>query len=404
MAILHSDSFPTDRDFCDIEFRLGEEEMDWIWPISKLRKMRSRSRQGEAGEVSGGNGIEDTAENSILYMCHRIFVGEGLIQRVNLSGALKEWLTKFRPQMIYSRLGSLPFIRLSRMITEFTGVPLAVHIMDDWVETSYERGLVAPYFRRQIQREFEEIVRLSTLRIAICPMMARAYEKRYGFPFIDYMNTIDVADWEMFSRKEWEAKDTFRLVYSGALIPNSALDSIRDLCRAVSNLHASGMDIELALHCPAYFVGRYREELENPPCVQVCNPPEHETIASIFASSDLLVLPVNFDRESVRYIRYSMPGKVPAYLGAGTPILVYGPREVASVEYAEREGWGHVVSERSIESLEKAIREIATDMELRKKLALRGKEVVLKNHDAIHVRSAFQGELAGGAGVLTARG
>ena len=39
------------------------------------------------------------------------------------------------------------------------------------------------------------------------------------------------------------------------------------------------------------------------------------------AAADILSLPVNFDARSIRYIRLSMPTKIPSYLLIGTPVL-----------------------------------------------------------------------------------
>ncbi len=71
---------------------------------------------------------------------------------------------------------------------------------------------------------------------------------------------------------------------------------------------------------------------------------EDEAFFRRIATADALLLPVNFSDESVRFIRYSMPTKVPAYLTVGTPILAYGPTETAQVNYARKAGWGELVT------------------------------------------------------------
>jgi glycosyltransferase involved in cell wall biosynthesis len=106
---------------------------------------------------------------------------------------------------------------------------------------------------------------------------------------------------------------------------------------------------------------------------------------------------VNFDPHTIEYIRYSMPTKVPAYLAAGTPILAYGPPEVAQIQYATDAGWAHVVSEHSPAALMRGIRAILNDTALRERLAKRALEVARERHDAESVRPRFQALLAAAA-------
>jgi glycosyltransferase involved in cell wall biosynthesis len=105
---------------------------------------------------------------------------------------------------------------------------------------------------------------------------------------------------------------------------------------------------------------------------------------------DILVLPVNFDSYTVKYIRYSMPTKVPAYLTVGTPILAYGPAEVAQISYAKKAGWGMPVTKRDLGELKMALKRLATDSQLRQELSARARQMASIHHDARVVRKQFQ--------------
>jgi glycosyltransferase involved in cell wall biosynthesis len=106
------------------------------------------------------------------------------------------------------------------------------------------------------------------------------------------------------------------------------------------------------------------------------------------------VLPVNFDDESVRLIRYSMPTKLPAYLASGTPILAYGPRGVAQIDDAARHGWGLVVAERGEGTLRDALTRIAGDLPLRRDLSRHARSLAEARHDVRKVRAAFQAAIS----------
>ena len=102
------------------------------------------------------------------------------------------------------------------------------------------------------------------------------------------------------------------------------------------------------LASPAY-LERYRSTLAVAPNITVGeSPPDGDDFIRLLRSASVLLLPVNFDRQSADLIRYSLPTKVPAYLASGTPILAYGPRRMAQIEYARDERWAHIVNERSV--------------------------------------------------------
>jgi len=99
---------------------------------------------------------------------------------------------------------------------------------------------------------------------------------------------------------------------------------------------------------------------------------------------------VNFDRVSTEFIRLSMPGKVAEYVLSGTPILVYGPPNVAQVASALGQGWAQVVSHRDPIQLSAAINALLTDALLRDRLARRARQVGLELFNLPVQRTRFE--------------
>jgi len=154
------------------------------------------------------------------------------------------------------------------------------------------------------------------------------------------------------------------------------------------------MQIELDIYSPPAQAVPLRDRLVRSDAIRLHDViGDDETYFTRLAGADILLLPVNFDEHSKRYIRLSMPTKVPSYLVSGTPVLVYGPPGVAQVEYARTAGWGFVVDGRGVKALADAIGRLATDRALRHRLSAAAQRVVM-NHDATRVRSAFRAVLA----------
>jgi glycosyltransferase involved in cell wall biosynthesis len=116
---------------------------------------------------------------------------------------------------------------------------------------------------------------------------------------------------------------------------------------------------------------------------------DEETFFRGLAQADVLLLPVNFNRTSVDFVRYSMPTKVPAYLNSGTPVLAYGSTETAQIRYATDSGWALVVSDQSVGTLKAALKRIVSNTCLREKLSAAAR-LAAADHDSGTVRVGFQ--------------
>ncbi len=92
-----------------------------------------------------------------------------------------------------------------------------------------------------------------------------------------------------------------------------------------------------------------------------------ELSAALAGASALLV--VSPFAENWREIaRFSFPSKIPEYCRFGKPILLWGPPDAASVEWANRTGAALVVSDPRPEAVVAAIHRLRDDTELRARL------------------------------------
>jgi hypothetical protein len=85
--------------------------------------------------------------------------------------------------------------------------------------------------------------------------------------------------------------------------------------------------------------------------------------------ADILVVPYNFDEESVRYLRYSFANKIPECLASGAAVLAYGPPQISTIAELARSGVVELVLERNLDALRTAIAALVTDVQHRTKLA-----------------------------------
>lgn len=403
LATVHNDLEPVSHDVCRRYFALGQDEIGLGEPFATLRRSLRRSNGATSDHVNaspsfGAGDMAGTVRRLALAI-----LGDGLPERAVLTPRLERWITEFRPHVLYTILGSNGMMALIEAIAEHFDLPLIVHIMDDWPAAAYRRGLLARSQRRIMEQRLARLFGRATECLAISPAMAAAYEGRYGRPFRNFQNSIDLARWRPMIKRDLSKSHPAELLYVGSIFANAQLKSLTDCTEAVAQLAAQGFPIRLVIVSPYSQVERYRNRLAISPAIRI--EPTISDDSAFFAriaAADALLVPANFDRRSVRFIRYSMPAKLPAYMASGTPILVYGSGDTAQVQYAIEAGWAHVVSQRNRDALAQGIRAIVGDDALRRSVQDAALTTVARYHDAAAVRPAFQAVLASAARVREA--
>jgi glycosyltransferase involved in cell wall biosynthesis len=384
LATVTDDSVPVSRDVCSQYYFMTESERSLIPPFNVFVKKK------KIGGLSPP-GFQTETKSRLSRTVHFVLGDAGIPDRGRLTPALHQWIKAFQPEVLYTILGSLGYIELVDQIQQKTKLPLAIHLMDDGVTNPQKKGMFGRFIGREYNDKFCSLLKRTTIRIAICEEMAEAYEERYGYAFEHFQNTVDADAWSALAKKDLSIKDHIKVVYTGSILPYAQLQSLRDCCRAVDILSREGLKISLDIYTPLSLFGSYIHEFPKSDVIRF-----HETITddemffAILGQADVLLLPVNFDLGSRQFIRYSMPTKVPSYLTSRTPILVYGPPDVAQVRYAIREKWGYTVNEKGVDRVKLGLLELVQNLELRKNISEAARRAAQKNHDAVRIRARFQ--------------
>jgi hypothetical protein len=400
IATIHSDCLPVAKDVCNHYYNLTDDEIH-LWGVLKylLPKKRSKRLQLYSRKLKGRRWVI-----CILKYIKTMIFGDGILEKVHLTPELCAWIDAFQPTVLYTTLGSNAMMELAECLRVRFRLPLVIHIMDDWVSVTYRGGLLSPWQSKKKERLFQHMMEVATARFAICDEMAEAYRQRYGQIFQSFQNAIDVDAWQQFRKNPVVVGSPVRIAYIGSVFPNAQLMSLRDICIAVQELNDERFPITLEIYSPRHLAEQYREQLVIGTAISLYDTISDDiSFFSTLQAVDILVLPVNFDRDTIEFIRYSMPTKVPAYLAVGTPILAYGPADVAQIAYAIKSGWAMTVTAPDMEQLKQSFRTLATDMTVRERISGCALAAAALKHDAKYVRLGFQSELALASGHSTAR-
>ena len=330
------------------------------------------------------------------YMRGRSETLEG-IASIRITSRLRQWLEMFKPQLVYSHLGPLWLTRLTNMVVNRLDIPLVVHIMDDyildWPVNGVRRRNIFPFasiLHYLNDREFLESLKLAKLRLTISDAMSREYEKRYNYRFGVVYNGVNPTEWPSRERRALKEDESFSILYSGVIAENRDLFSLRSVARAVASLAAKGLRIQMRIACPRELASRFRRDLEYAPYVEFVDMVSRTELPRRFAEFDLLLMPYNFDSGAIRLFQYSWPGRLPEYMASGTAILMCAPSSLTFVEYALREKCAYVVDTQTQSDIETALLRLASDTNLRSRIAATARQVALKDHDLERIRLDFQ--------------
>ncbi|HKQ30777.1 MAG TPA: glycosyltransferase [Burkholderiales bacterium] len=392
IATAHNDPVPTTTQVCDRYYRLGEDEIHrrglWrhVLPSIAPAPISSTSSSKPSGASSFRRKLRSTRE---------ALFGKRMSDTGVLTPSLEQWVSDFRPQLLYTILGTNGMMELTQALCRRFNLPLAIHMMDDWPEVAYCSGWLSGPARRRKERLLGELFGVATARMCISDAMAEAYRQRYGVSFEVFQNAVDTRRWDALINKSKMPRSPARIVYIGSILEEAQLDSVTDCCQAVAALRSRGVDVEFHIHSPPFQTAPYRSSLEINDGIHL-----HDAVtddADLFerlGAADILLLPVNFDDDAVTYVRYSMPTKVPAYLLSSTPILVYAPDMIAQTDYARRAGWGAVVGRRDVNALGDTIKRLLNDAAWRAQLSQAARATAIAHHDMTKVRSGFQSLLS----------
>jgi len=298
---------------------------------------------------------------------------------------------KFEPDIIYYRLVDEPTYLhtfAEQLLKRYPIVPLITHIMDDWPER-LRRNDQHAYLKAKMM--LQSVFERSRLNFSICDSMSRAFSERYGVPFVATHNFVEPSRWRDVGRGDKHPNRAFVVRYCGSLTPDMQLQSVIDVAKAIASLRRR-IDIVFEIYVHERFF-HYRECFDGISGTTVSTYVPRDQYKQLLASADILLLAANFDAESLSYIRYSMANKLPEYMISGTPMLVYGSPDSATVDYAASGEWAKVVTNRSIDSIQNALEDLFNNPVERNCLVDAARERANSHHSASVVRTQFQSRL-----------
>lgn len=382
-----------DTSVCDTYFQLGYNGKLHPFPLSIiLPKIQtgilpisnSSSHTDKVQPVKGGS---YKFIYKFLSATMHFFGVYNLFYKLKITKEFRQWLLAWNPDVIYTQLASLELIRFVSQLEKEFNKPIAIHMMDDWPVTINKPGIFYAYWQRIIDKEFRQLLKKTTVFQSISDAMSEEYTRRYGKNSIPFHNPIDINFWKPGKIKNYEVKEQFTILYAGR-IGFGIANTISDIATAVNEISKTNSKIVFEIQTgdvePLNKLVTFNKN------VQWVKPINYNQLPDKFSNADILLLPQDFDKKSIDFLRYSFPTKVSEYMISGTPVLVYGDVQTGLTKYAIKNKWAYVVTEPKIEKLVNAINDLFNDINLRKQLGTLAQSIALEKEDANIVKNNFR--------------
>lgn len=314
-----------------------------------------------------------------------------------ISRSLETWLDEAPPDVVLCWYGSIGAATLAMRIAERYGATLGVYIPDDWM-TGWPANV---YGRRRpvldgiahalMERTTRRLVERASLRFSISEAMTEAYARRYAAVFLPVHNGVVPAAWPMpRAPRSFAEGEPMRVVYSGSLHHFGQTAALEDLRDAVARASQDGASVRLEIYSRQADDPALREAFDRPPVSRLLPLVPAGEVQANLRDADVLVLPVNFDATSRAFVRLSMPSKLAEYLASGTPLLAYGPPEVAQMRLLRSEDAAAIIDEPSVDRLVETLRTLRADTALRERLGQAARRAAERHFDIATIRERFQ--------------
>ena len=281
------------------------------------------------------------------------------------------WLEEFKPDCVFFASGDYSFsYRIALKIAQSRNIPLYVSCMDDfYFFNKNSDSLLGKIQHRMFMRIVHKTMAYSEKLFCICDKMSEDYGKLFGKPCITVHTPATI-------REPLHMEKQRKVSYLGNLGYNRDKQLI-DIGRALKSL---GLEPD---HVDVYSTESRPEilaKLTEENGIVFHGSVGADEVLKVIGESMAVIHTESFDEKIRRSVRYSVSTKIADSLASGTCIFAYGPEEIASIDYLEKNNAAICCTD--IKDLEHFLKVLITDTAERNKVVVKALTVAEKNHAA----------------------
>ena len=262
-----------------------------------------------------------------------------------LTPEIIDTILAFEPDLLYVRAVEWPerWWDLGQRIAQIAEVPYVAHVFDDVVGFATIRWGGTTGRLRAVRRDvaLRSLLDGAADVFACSERHAGELAQRYGVAAVPFVRWIEPRE-----SKPPAPGETYRIAYTGRCNPRQHAEGLRLVGEAVAQLTEAGHRV--AIECIGPNRNDYDQFFASAPHLEgvvtyLGDLVDRDDQLRFVDERDAVLVALNFDAGSLRYIGRATSSKALDALATDQPALVVGSPQMESVDWAKRTGWSDVV-------------------------------------------------------------
>lgn len=370
---IHSE-VPTSDKVCQNYFRITD--MEAVKSVFSRKCGRTFSETDiEQGRTSSRT---DSGKIAEAYQKGRqrtplIYLARNLIWRFSAwnNKKLNNWIDDFAPEVVFFASGDYAFTyRIALKIAKKRNIPLIISCMDDYyLYNNNENKLLGRFAHKLFMKQVRKTIAYADALVCICDKMSQDYKRKFN------VDCYTMHTPTSFKIKK-EAGKSYKLSYIGNMGYSRHLQLVQ-VGRALKSLDSANAP----KHIDVYSAEAREEilmQLTEENGIVFHGLIDSEKVRQIIAESTAVIHTESFDEDIINRVKYSVSTKIADSLASGTCILAYGPSQVASIEYLQKNNAAYCITNSN--NLADGLTELFENENLRQKIIDNALALAEKNH------------------------
>lgn len=285
--------------------------------------------------------------------------------------AFQKWVDDFNPDVVFFASGDYAFMyKIALKVAKRKQIPLIVSCMDDYFfYNKNSNRFLGKFVHKLFMRQVKKTMDYAFAIMSICDRMTRDYGACFNKPCYTIHTGSDISEPINVPREK-------KISYLGNLGYSRHLQLVV-IGRTLKNLH-----LKNAPSCVDVYSAESDPEIlkyltpENGLCFH--GRVNAEDVQKIIGESMAVIHTESFDEDIAKCVRYSVSTKIADSLASGTPMIAYGPENIASIEYLKENDAALVITRE--EDLKTSLQSFFENEEQRNKISSNAVKLARVNH------------------------